>query len=146
MACIRRCAGLGRLYFCGFRCPHAAGRALVHGRRPCRIGGGPGRGRGGDTAMKAPGQAGTEGSGPGSTTGLVLAADDKYALPLAVTGRSLLENISNRDRLTWYVLDLGLSARSRELIRQSWFEVPGVQFLTLDADDLAGIPSSRGPG
>jgi lipopolysaccharide biosynthesis glycosyltransferase len=81
-----------------------------------------------------------------STTAVVLAANDSYALPLAVTGRSLQENTSELSRLAWYVLDLGLSKQSRDLIVESWPDVPKVEFLALEADALLGLPRSSAGG
>ncbi len=48
------------------------------------------------------------------------AADDAYALPLAVTVRSLLDHLDPARGLELYVLDGGLTPASRERLRRSW--------------------------
>jgi lipopolysaccharide biosynthesis glycosyltransferase len=51
---------------------------------------------------------------------VVTAADDRYALPLAVMGRSLIDKFSPDRRLVLYVLDGGIRARSRRKVLGSW--------------------------
>jgi len=50
----------------------------------------------------------------------VSAADDGYAMPLAVTIRSTLDHIGPSRRLQLYVLDGGLSDQSKSRLLQSW--------------------------
>jgi lipopolysaccharide biosynthesis glycosyltransferase len=50
---------------------------------------------------------------------LVCAADDLFAMPLAVTVRSALENLRSDWRLTLFILDGGISARNRRRILRS---------------------------
>ena len=51
---------------------------------------------------------------------VVTAADDRYALPLAVMGRSLIDNFSPRQKLALYVFDGGIRARNRRKLMTSW--------------------------
>lgn len=51
---------------------------------------------------------------------VVSAADDAYALPLAVTIRSLLDRLAADRALTLFVLDGGISASHRERLLDSW--------------------------
>ncbi|GAB3078900.1 glycosyltransferase family 8 protein [Micromonospora schwarzwaldensis] len=74
---------------------------------------------------------------------LVWATDDNYALPAAVSGRSLLANLPDTVRPTMYVLDLGISPRSRDLIAASWSSAASVEFLPLDEALLRDLPSTR---
>ncbi len=47
-------------------------------------------------------------------------ADDRYAMPLAVMGRSLLENHRSNRLLSLKVIDGGISSANRERIERSW--------------------------
>lgn len=51
---------------------------------------------------------------------VVTAADDRFALALAVMGRSLIDNLSPRRRLVIYILDGGIQARHRRQVMASW--------------------------
>jgi lipopolysaccharide biosynthesis glycosyltransferase len=51
---------------------------------------------------------------------VVLAADDNFAMPLAATVRSALENLSPERTLQLYVLDGGLSDATKERLIRSW--------------------------
>ncbi len=74
---------------------------------------------------------------------VVLAADDHFAMPLAATVRSLLDNLPGDRTLRIYVLDGGLAAESKSRLLRSWpqhrFEI---DFLKVDASVLAGVPVS----
>ena len=59
---------------------------------------------------------------------VVTAADDGYALPLAVTIRSALANLQPARRMRLYVLDGGLSDESKSRLLRSW----GTNRLTVD--------------
>lgn len=51
---------------------------------------------------------------------LVAAADDKFAMPLAVMVRSVLDNLGAERRLQLYVLDGGITQANKERLRRSW--------------------------
>lgn len=51
---------------------------------------------------------------------LVCAADDNYAMPLAVTVRSALANLMNDRKVALYILDGGIRERNRQKIQQSF--------------------------
>jgi lipopolysaccharide biosynthesis glycosyltransferase len=53
---------------------------------------------------------------------LVCAADDGYAMPLAVTIRSLIDHLGKERRVRLFVLDGGLSPSSRERLLKSWHD------------------------
>ncbi|MGV9214402.1 glycosyltransferase family 8 protein [Micromonospora sp. RB23] len=74
---------------------------------------------------------------------LVWATDDNYALPAAVSGRSLLANLPEGVRPAMYVVDIGISARSRELIAASWSSAATVEFLPVNEALLRDLPSTR---
>ncbi len=56
----------------------------------------------------------------GGTVRVLTMADERYAMPLAVMGRSLLEQHRTGRPLLLRVIDDGLTAASRELIERSW--------------------------
>jgi lipopolysaccharide biosynthesis glycosyltransferase len=74
---------------------------------------------------------------------LVVAADDQFAMPLAATVRSVLDNLSASRMLRIYVLDGGLTDESKSRLMRSWpksrFEI---EFINVDASVLAGVPVS----
>ena len=51
---------------------------------------------------------------------VVTSADEAYAMPLAVMVRSLVANLDPARTLRLYVIDGGLTARSRARITASW--------------------------
>ena len=51
---------------------------------------------------------------------VVLAADDNFAMPLAATIRSALENLAPDRMLRIYVLDGGIEDATKERLVQSW--------------------------
>lgn len=72
---------------------------------------------------------------------VVLAVDDEYARPAAVTVRSLVENLSPDTTLTIVVLDLGMSVDDANRLRAAAAPHP----LTVEAFDtaqLSGLPVS----
>lgn len=73
---------------------------------------------------------------------VVLGADDNYARPLAVTGRSVIANLEPDRRLTIYVLDSGISAQLRDLVRSS-FDDPRVEVVWSEdmSKVVAGLPT-----
>lgn len=70
------------------------------------------------------------------------AVDEAYALPLAVAGRSLIENYAGHDLLEIVILDLGISEPTRERIVASWPGSAKVGFLPLAPETLDGLPLS----
>jgi len=56
---------------------------------------------------------------------IVSAADDKYALPLAVTIRSAIDSVGRNQRVDVYILDGGLSNDSKARLLRSW-QAPNV--------------------
>ena len=80
---------------------------------------------------------------------VVLAADDNFAMPLAATVRSALENLSPERTLRLYVLDGGLSDATKERLIRSW-PAGRFQIAWVDVDPsvlaLAPISGPRQPG
>lgn len=76
-----------------------------------------------------------------SSAAIVYAADDGYALPVAVSGRSLQDNLAESASISWYVLDMGLSERSRDLITASWPAAGHVEFIKITRSMLRDLPS-----
>ena len=74
---------------------------------------------------------------------VVLAADDNFAMALAVTVRSALDNLSADRKLRLYVLDGGIKEATKEKLLQSWprgrFDV---EWIRVDTTALAGLPIS----
>lgn len=74
---------------------------------------------------------------------VVLAADEKFAMPLATTIRSALENLDSRRKLLLYVLDGGIRPATKQKLLQSWpadrFEI---EWIGVDSTALAGLPVS----
>lgn len=56
----------------------------------------------------------------GRNISVAVAADDGYAMPLAVTVRSLLDHLTPGRRLTLYLLDGGISDESHRRLLASW--------------------------
>jgi lipopolysaccharide biosynthesis glycosyltransferase len=72
---------------------------------------------------------------------VVCCADDAYALPLAVAVRSALDHLDPTRVLSLFVVDGGLSARSRERLLRSWpADRVRVRFLTAQLDRLRNVP------
>jgi len=74
---------------------------------------------------------------------VVLAADDRFAMPLATTVRSALDNLAADAKLQIYVLDGGIKERTKDRLLRSW---PAgrfrIEWLRVDASVLAGAPVS----
>lgn len=51
---------------------------------------------------------------------IVSAADDNYAMPLAVTIRSAIDHLQPGQPLNAYILDGGLTEASQERLKKSW--------------------------
>jgi lipopolysaccharide biosynthesis glycosyltransferase len=76
---------------------------------------------------------------PDSKITVVFAADDKFAMPLAVAIRSLVANFQDQRGLHIYVLGLDISAENQQRIRQSLYPNKAVVELTFVAVDIAPI-------
>ena len=74
---------------------------------------------------------------------VVLAADDSFAMPLAVTVRSALDNLASDRKLHLYIMDGGIKNATKERLLRSW---PAgrysIEWLTVNATALAGLPTS----
>ena len=74
---------------------------------------------------------------------VVLAADENFAIPLAVTVCSALENLATHRRLKIFVLDGGIHAGTKERLMASWpRDRCQVEWLSVDAAALVGLPCS----
>ncbi len=74
---------------------------------------------------------------------VVLAADEGFAMPLAVTVRSALDNLAPDRTLRIYVLDGGISDETRRRLLCSWPEGRyQIEWLKVDQAALAGSPIS----
>jgi len=73
---------------------------------------------------------------------LVCAADEAYAMPLAVAVRSVLENLRPDAHLRLFVVDGGLRARTRLRLLKSWrgFSV-SITWLEPELSLLEGVPT-----
>lgn len=75
---------------------------------------------------------------------VVCAADENYALPLAVTIRSALENLAVDRSLRLFVLDAGLEPATRTRLLESWPKNRvRVEWLTPSDNELADLPISN---
>ena len=74
---------------------------------------------------------------------VVLAADEQFAMPLATTVRSALDNLSAMCTLRLFIIDGGISPATRAKVEQSW---PAgrysVEWVPFDAAVLADVPLS----
>ncbi len=74
---------------------------------------------------------------------VVLAADDGFAMPLAVTVRSALDNLAPDRRLRIYILDGGIADATKDRLLRSWPEGRyQITWLKVDDAALAGSPIS----
>ena len=73
---------------------------------------------------------------------VVLAADDNYARPLAVAGRSVITNLAADRHLELYVLDNGIGAENHGLVMSS-FHDPRVRVVWIEdvAETIASFPT-----
>lgn len=71
---------------------------------------------------------------------VALAADEKYALPLAVAVRSLADNFGGGRQLTVYVLDGGFTLSTKRNLRRSWPAEVDVRFVAAAPKRLANLP------
>jgi lipopolysaccharide biosynthesis glycosyltransferase len=73
----------------------------------------------------------------------VLAADERFAMPLAATVRSALENLSPDVTLRMFILDGGITLETKGRLVQSWPEGRySVEWIKVDDSALAGSPVS----
>lgn len=75
---------------------------------------------------------------------LVLAADSKFVMPLAVTVRSVLDNLSAGRRLALTILDGGLDPADKDRLSKSWTssKLTGLEWRTLDRSVLSALKIS----
>ena len=74
---------------------------------------------------------------------VVLAADEQFAMPLAVTVSSALESLAPDKRLQLYILDAGITDSTKQRLLGSWpADRFRVEWLAVDASQLAGSPVS----
>ncbi len=82
---------------------------------------------------------------PGRDPIVILAADDNFAMPLAVTIRSALEHLAADRKLRIYVLDGGIRDATKERLLRSW---PAgrykIEWVTVDTSALEGLPPFSG--
>ena len=72
---------------------------------------------------------------------VVLAADDNYAIPLAVTGRSIARTLATERDLVIYVLDNAISPDKRAKIVNTFEPRADVVWLENVGDTLANMPT-----
>jgi lipopolysaccharide biosynthesis glycosyltransferase len=74
---------------------------------------------------------------------VVLAADEGFALPLAATVRSALDNLAPGRRLNLYLLDGGISESTKRRLERSWPEHNRrLTWIDVDPAALADAPTS----
>jgi lipopolysaccharide biosynthesis glycosyltransferase len=80
----------------------------------------------------------------GEPISVVSAADDNYAMPLAVTIRSAIDHLGPGQRLNVYILDGGLSSATRHRLLQSW-QAPHVatKFLQPPVEQVADLKTEN---
>lgn len=72
-------------------------------------------------------------------------ADERFALPLAVLGRSALDHLREGARLHLTVIDGGLAPETRQRVLDSWDDRISVTWREPDLGDLAGLSGRRIP-
>jgi lipopolysaccharide biosynthesis glycosyltransferase len=77
-----------------------------------------------------------------STPCVALAADEEFALPLAVAVRSLSEHLGDK-KLCAYIIDGGLTKATRSKLRSSWPKTVEPRFVGVDLKRLEALPLSR---
>jgi len=91
----------------------------------------------------APSTLGKPSAAHGRDPVVVIAADDRFGMPLAVTLRSALDNLAADRKLVVYVLDGGIKDLTKTRVLAS---LPAgryqIEWLTVDAAALAGLPVS----
>jgi lipopolysaccharide biosynthesis glycosyltransferase len=72
---------------------------------------------------------------------VLLAADEAFAMPLAVTVRSVLDNLAPDRKLEIYILDGGITPATKERLLKSWPDTTpySLHWVQVDEGDLAGI-------
>ena len=74
---------------------------------------------------------------------VALAADENFAMPLAVTVRSALERLSPERMLRIYVMDAGLTDATKERLERSWADGRyEVTWVSVDSSALGEAPIS----
>lgn len=79
----------------------------------------------------------------GNDPAVVLAADDNFAMPLAATVRSALDNLAAGRKLNIYILDGGIGETNKRRLERSWPEERRhVTWVDVDASALTDVPTS----
>lgn len=74
---------------------------------------------------------------------LVSGADDGYALPLAVTIRSVIDHLADHRRLDVYILDGGITEASKQRLAQSWQDPRvRIEWVTVNEEAFLKLPVS----
>jgi len=74
---------------------------------------------------------------------VVLAADENFAIPLAATLRSVIDNLSPERMLRIYILDAGIGAATKERLVRSWpDERFQIHWVDVDSSALGLVPVS----
>jgi lipopolysaccharide biosynthesis glycosyltransferase len=73
---------------------------------------------------------------------VALAADEEFALPLAVAVRSLSEHLEDT-KLCAYIIDGGLTKATRSKLRSSWPKTVEARFMDVDPKRLEALPLSK---
>ena len=80
---------------------------------------------------------------PTASIPLVMSADDGYAMQLAVAVRSILDSLSDGEAVSLYVLDGGVSPKSRERCVESWDgRCASIDWIQPSAEFRAALPKS----
>jgi lipopolysaccharide biosynthesis glycosyltransferase len=76
---------------------------------------------------------------------VVLASDENFAMPLAATVRSAIDNLASDRKLRIFILDGGLSDTTKERLQQSWpKDRCTLAWVPVDSSTLADLPLSNG--
>jgi lipopolysaccharide biosynthesis glycosyltransferase len=76
---------------------------------------------------------------------VVLAADEAFAMPLAVTVRSMLDNLASDRSLQIFILDGGISQTTKERLLRSWPKQQNynIQWISINESVLEGLEVSE---
>ena len=86
----------------------------------------------------------TQTNGPSAEIVLATAADENYAVPLAVTIRSALDCLAPNRRIKLYVLDGGMSDKTKARLLWSWIDPRlTVEWIHPDIEQFRDLPVSH---
>ena len=90
------------------------------------------------------GQTACDTASPGEPITVVSAADDNYAMPLAVTIRSAIDHLAPGRRLNVCILNGGLTSASQERLLRSWSDPRvSVQWLDPPVEKIADLKTEN---